>query len=271
MHGHSMRDRSPRAVSGWPVIAFAVAAVGCTVLDPIELKDKDPIVTEAWAVLVEDGDGSPVLDAFAFLQSVRESTTGADVRISNADGRWITVAEQEDHSACLDGLVPTGVCYRTRLSPSPFAPGDRLELNIEASGGRRLSASSRMPGGFSLLHFEDPSQPCRLEPETNYRLEWTLAEGAWSYFTDTRIKELPVPGEDGGDSVYLRGTSLGSQDTSIVFPRRFGIYSYLMNDNRSLILSLQNGLPEGARARIAIAAADPNWTNWSRGEVFDPT
>ena len=263
--------------------AVAVVTAGCELTGVLFERPEDVIFAETWAILHADADG-PVLDAFAFLhRSVGAAgpgmVPGASVRLSGELGGVVHLAEQ-DTEACV--YVPefaspkqTGTCYRTRMSPSPFAPDERLALEIETPDGRLLVSASRVPGMFSFQDMTQMGGSCRLEPRTNFRFKWTGAEGAWAYLVGARIEGLPKAFADAEfevpDSLYLRGAWLGPQDTAIVFPRHFGLLEFLSNEHRDLIRALQDGLPEGARAEIAFSAVDRNWTNWVRGERLHPT
>lgn len=279
------RSESGRGATRF-VAAVAVGAVvtaGCELTGVVVDRPEDVIFAEAWAVLRADTDG-PVLDAFAFLHRSVGATGpglvgGASVRLSGASGGVVHLAEQ-DPEACVH--VPefvwpkhTGTCYRTRMSPSPFAPDERLALEVNTPDGRHLVSASHVPATFSFQDLTQEGGSCRLEPRTNFRFEWTRAEGAWTYLVGARIEGLPDAFADTDfevpDSLHLGGLSLGPQDTAIVFPRHFGLLEFLSNENRDVIRALQHGLPEGARAEIVFTAADRNWTNWVRGETLDPT
>ena len=261
----------------------AVVTTGCELTGVLVERPEDVIFAETWAIVRADADG-PVLDAFAFLHRSVGATgpglvSGASVRLSGESGGVVHLAEQ-DAEVCVH--VPefvwpkhTGTCYRTRMSPSPFAPDERLALEIETPDGRLLVSASRVPGMFSFQDLTQEGGSCRLEPGTNFRFEWTGAEEAWAYLVGARIEGLPEAFEDEEfevpDSLHLGGPWLGPQETAIVFPRHFGLLEFLSNEHRDLIRALQDGLPEGARAEVAFTATDRNWANWVRGETLDPT
>ncbi len=261
----------------------AVVTTGCELTGVLVERPEDVIFAETWAILRAD-TAAPVLDAFAFLHRTVGATgpglvPGASVRLSGESGGVVHLTEQ-DTEVCVH--VPeftwpkhTGTCYRTRMSPSPFAPGERLALEIETPDGRLLVSASRVPGMFWFQDLTQEGGSCRLEPKTNFRFEWTGAEGAWGYLVDARIEGLPEAFADAEfdvpDSLHLGGPWLGPQDTAIAFPRHFGLLEFLSNEYRDLIRALQDGLPDGARSELAFTAVDRNWTNWVRGETLDPT
>ncbi len=275
-----------RGATRFVLTAAAVGAVvttGCELTGVVVDRPEDVIFAETWAIVRADTD-RPVLDAFAFLHRTVGAAgpglvSGASVRLSGESGGVVHLAEQ-DPDVCVH--VPelvwpkhTGTCYRKQISPSPFAPDERLSLEVETADGRLLVAASRVPGMFSFQDLTQEGGSCRLEPGTNFRFEWTRAEGAWAYLVDARLEGLPEAFADAEfevpDSLHLGGRFMGSQDTAIVFPRHFGLFEFIANENRDLIRALQDGLPEGAWAEIAFTAADRNWTNWVRAETLDPT
>ena len=279
------RNRSTRAIAPLvaTVVAGALTTTGCELTGVAITAPERVIFAETWAILALDADNGPALDAFAFLHRTLSSgdggrVPGAVVRLSGESGAVVHLAEQ-DVEVCLgvpESVYPKdgGSCYRTQMSPSPFAPGERLALEITTPDDRILVSASRVPGAFSFQDLAQEGGRCRLEPRTNFRFEWTPAEDAWAYIADARIEGLPdtLADEDFEvpDSLYLGGRSLGREDTGIIFPRQFGFLEFLQDENRGLVRVLQDGLPEGARAEIAFTAADRNWTNWVRVETFGP-
>lgn len=277
----SWRDAAA-LVAALTVGAFVTA--GCNLTEVEVERPEDVIFAEAWAVLRADPAGGLGLDAFAFLHRTfgadeLELVPEATVRLSGESGRVVHMAER-DIELCVHVIGEVwpkvaGSCYRTWMSPSPFAPGERLVLEITTQEGRRLVSASRVPGALAFQDLTHQGGRCRLEPETNYRFAWTPAQDAWAYLADARIEGLGNAFVDAAfevpDSLYVGGRSLGREDTGIVFPRHFGLLDFITNENRDLIRALQGGLPDGGRAEIALTAADRNWTNWVRGEALDPT
>lgn len=274
------------------VAGAALFATACEITEVTIAAPEDVIVAEVNVVLDLDPDGDRItLEALAYLhrtqnRSEEDEVSGARVQVSGASGGIVLLAEQDSGAVCLDppfaigDTLPelrfdVGSCYRARVSPSPFSPGERLELEIVIPDGRTLTAVSRAPGAFSFVGLTHEGGQCRLEPDTNYRFMWTPSEDTWSYVADTRIEGLPEALADrdieAPDSLYLLGLSIGRDDTDIVFPRQFGFFDFFDEDSRDLIRALQDGLPEGAWAAISLVAIDRNWTNWVRGGNFNPS
>ena len=172
------------------------------------------------------------------------------MRVSSESGTVVHLSEQDSGAVCLDppflsgDTIPEyrfdlGSCYRARASPSPFLPGERLELEVAIPDGRVLTSASRVPGAFSFEGLSHDAGQCRLEPDTNYRFRWTPAEDTWIYLADARIEGLPEALADreveAPDSLYLLGLSIGREDTDIVFPRQFGFFDFFEEENRDLI------------------------------------
>jgi len=72
------------------------------------------------------------------------------------------------------------------------------------------------------------------------------------------------------DALKLQGLAISAADTSIVFPRQFGLFERADLDNELAVL-LQQGLPAGVVARVEVAALDRNYTNWVRQGTFNPS
>ena len=293
-----------RAGAAAALAATSILALGCELTEVTVLEPEDVIVAESQVVLTLALDDATDISmtALALLHRTNEldgtrRVTGATVRVSGESGATVQFVEQDSASACLvpreeilttvfgnDSTVVTRTvipfdeasCYRAELSPSPFAPGERLSLEVTAPDGRVLTGASRIPGAFSFLGLAQEGGYCRLDPDTNYRFNWTPSENTWAYIGDTRIEGLGAalaPRDiEAPDSLYLVGLAIGREDTEIVFPRDFGVVNFFDDeDTRDAIRALNEGLPGGAWASISLAATDRNWVNWARGGNFNPS
>lgn len=280
-------------VHGLLAITLCLAA-GCALIEVTIAEPEDVIVAEVQAVvtLAPDTD-EPTLTAWALLHRTHwpegtPSLSGTVVEVSAAPGRVVRLEEQDSVELCIAGdplgrdslevdLSPDAACYRTEVKPAPFAPGERLSVRIAAPDGRVLAGTSRVPGAFSLLELNQEDGRCRLDPDTNYRFMWSSAGNVWAYIADARFEgltdALAPRGIESPDTLYLLGLSIGREDTTIVFPRDFGVFEFFNADEteREILRELWNGLPEGSSAGVAIAAADRNWVNWARGGNFNPS
>ena len=265
---------------------------GCSLAETTIAEPEDIIVAEVQVVLTfADDDVS--LDAWALLHRTHQprgarSLSGAEVEVWADPSRAIRLEEQDSVGLCIAGnpldrdslkidLASDTVCFRAEAAPAPFAPGERLSARIVAPDGRVLTGVGRLPGAFSLVGLDEDDGRCRLEPDTNYRFRWSSAKGAWAYIADARFEgltdALAPRGLEAPDTLYLLGLSIGLEDTTIVFPREFGLFETLGADEneRKVLRELRKGLPEGSSAGVAIAAADRNWVNWERGGNFNPS
>ena len=271
--------------------------LGCELTEVVIATPEDVIVSETYLVIDQgDGDGAGTLDAYAYLQRTLDyskdpKVDGASVRVRGASGAEVLLDEQAAAAKCVawelfeiteagDTVdvepIHAGTCYRARIAPSPFAPGEELALEVRVPDGRILTSSSRMPGAFALEGVTHEAGVCRLDPDTNLRIRWTQAEDVWAYVANARIGGLADPLRDrdieSPDSLDLLGLSIGREDTEIVFPRQFGLFSFFTQDEWiDAIREIQGGLPQGTRASISLVATDRNWTNWVRGGNFNPS
>ncbi|MDE2876372.1 MAG: hypothetical protein OXU69_11695 [Gemmatimonadota bacterium] len=289
------RDRGAvPLLPGWSgrvtaIAAVALAAAGCELTEVTVELPEDVIVAEVQVVLtLPHDDDAPALTVWALLHRTYQpegapSLSGAVVTVSGESGDTVRLVEQDGIEPCLlpdtaeDFSSPGAACYRAERASAPFAPGEVLSLRIRAADGRVLTGASVVPGAFSLIGLTQVDGRCRLQPDTNYRFQWTPADDSWAYITDARLEGLAAAfasrGINAPDTLYLAGVSIGREDTDIVFPRNLGVFDFFDGDEdeREVIRALKNGLPEGSRAAVAITAVDRNWVNWARGGNFNPS
>lgn len=290
-----------RVGRGWRLtLAGALIGVsGCELQEVTLTQPEDLVVAEAEVVVTrtlppggEDPERVPHLIASVFLH---RTYGGADMLVPNAvvtitaraSGLAITVPEVEVAECLLfdasenEFPPPPGSCYRFAALPSPFLPGDQLDLEVTTDRGENLLGTATVPGSFALedLAYEPVPGPdrdflfCTLPPESLYRISWTPSAGAWAYLAETNIDGLdrifaPL-GIEVPTSLFLDGLAVG-EDTDIVFPSEFGVFDRFDLD-RELSLLLQEGLPAGTFAGVSVSALDRNWVNWARGGSFNPS
>lgn len=281
--------RAGRRIASAVVAGGALAAAWACELAEVEVaKPDDVVVAEVMVVLASGSGGGPgfAMSASALLHRTRQGTAvapvdGASVRLANQDGRAVVLAPEPRGHPCLtrwayasDTLAwrlvrdETGAsCYVFAETEASFAPGDQLALEVVLAGGGALDGASRIPSAFSMPQLRLEDGMCAMRPETQQRVEWTEADGAWAYRSEARITGHE-PGDGFGvqsDSVDLQLLAIGGAQTGLVFPRSFGLSEYLdATYDRDLILKLRDGLPDGAWARLSVTAIDRNWMNWSR-------
>lgn len=268
------RRRARASLSGALAGAVALGVLGCE-LTTVELADvADVVVAEVYLRA-----GADVHQAFLHRTfpgpdgSLR--VDGASIVVRGPGGEAFVFEPVADHGVCaLNELMPEGVagsCY-TAPDQGRVVHGRSYDLEITLPDGRRLEGRTTVPAGFELVRPVPPT--CVLEG-TSLEFVWTRSEGAWAYQADALFTGLAPGLADRGvvdppDTLRLLGLSIGANDTTMTFPGDFGVFDRYQLD-LDVLLALQEGLPEGARADIVIAAGDRNYVNWVRGGNFNPS
>jgi len=274
-----------RLAAGASLLA-ALAIGGCELTELTVAESDDVVIAETRLTVNLDSDGGgSSLSVQAYLHRTlsdarTDEVDGAVVRLSGPSGAVVQLALADSGGVCLthDEEEPNedvGSCYQAEVSPSPFAPLEVVELEVILPGGGTIFGSSQIPGAFDFVGLAHEGGHCRLEPDTNYRFQWTEAEGTWSYLSDAWIRGLPeaLAGRDveAPDSVNLTGFGIGQDDTDVLFPGEYGLFDIADDVDAELLRIFDEGLPGGAWAEVAFAATDRNWVNWIRGGNFNPS
>lgn len=210
---------------------------------------------------------------------------GATVRIDGDGGGWLQLApvppseclprEPEEPGPGSSGpaadTAAGGSCYAA-TAPGFVQEGRSYGLEVIVPDGRRLGGRTTVPGAFEVVR--PAADTCRLEG-ASLDLTWTRSAGAWAYQVDVLFSGLAEGLRERGvadppDTLRLIGLAVGAADTTLVFPTELGVFDRFDLD-RELLLALQQGLPDGARADIVVAAGDRNFVNWARGGSFNPS
>ena len=272
-------------VGRWRTVLCALAVVlpwvsACELQEITVAESEDVVVAEvyvsvdvngvygiAWIHRTLGGESTyPVSTANVFLRSEFRATT---VRL-----------DPTDPSICAGDELPPefrGSCYfagplETRL----FGPGALVEAIVRLPDGGRITGRTRVPGEYQIVNpHTGRRRMCSLEAGQRLKVEWTRAEGAWAYISETQIINLTEALQDTDievteDPLLLVGVSISEEDTTIVFPSEFGLFDRV-NLDRDLALVLQDGLPFGTQAEVVVAAADRNYVNWVRRGIFNPS
>ncbi len=204
----------------------------------------------------------------------------ADVFVRAASGASTARLRPAEAKTCAGDELPEGFrgsCYFAGpLEPRYFGPGSLVEAIIRLPDGGRITGQTRVPGDYELIRPRTGRRRmCSLEASQRLNVEWTRAQGAWAYVSETQITNLTAALQDAGieveqDPLLLVGLSVSEMDTTIVFPSEFGLFDRA-NLGRDLALVLQEGLPFGTQAEVVIAAADRNYVNWVRRGAFNPS
>ena len=274
------------------VVTAAVALLAACELTEVTIAESDDVViSETQLTINLHDDGGTSLAVYSYLHRTlsaarADEVEGAMVRVSGESGATVQLEAADSGGVCLyrpepeddnddDPFREIGSCYRASVSPSPFSPGEVLELEVLLPEGGTLTGASRIPSAFDFIGLTHEDGYCRLEPDTNYRFNWTEAAGTWSYLSDAWIEGLPqaLAGRDveAPDSLYLTGFAIGQDDTDVLFPGEYGLFDLGEGADTDLLRILDDGLPGGAWARVGFAATDRNWVNWARGGNFNPS
>ena len=275
------------------VLATSPVLAGCALTEVTITESEDVVIAEAQLTINLQHDGGTSLSVYAYLHRTlsgarTDEVEGAIVRVSGASNAVVHLEAADSGGVCLapigaeddeeedDEFEPdVGSCYRASVAPSLFSPGETLELEIVVPDGRTLTGVSRVPAAFDFIGLTHEDGYCRIEPDTNYRFNWTEAAGTWSYLSDAWIEGLPeaLAGRDveAPDSLYLTGFAIGEKDTDVLFPGEYGLFDLGEGADADLLRILDDGLPGGASAEVAFAATDRNWVNWARGGNFNPS
>ncbi|MGD2047275.1 MAG: hypothetical protein PVF90_10480 [Gemmatimonadota bacterium] len=253
------------------------SAAGCDLTDATIADFTDIFVAEVY-VTVGDVPADNRLRAFLHGSSNggepgSESFDDADVVVTLDDGSTMVltlaalqecVAERPEDS--------TGSCFAAdAVQATAFGARDSLSIEVSLPGRARLTGATRVPGAFTV---NGVSATCRVAPDARLPLQWSRSAGASSYVSETLIlgldDALAGEGIEAEDSLYLLGLSISESDTTVSFPNEFGVFDRFDLD-RDVAVRLQEGIPEGVSAEVAITAVDDNYVNWVRGGNFNPS
>ena len=267
-----------RSISGpFGLLALATTLSGCE-LDEVTLAQPEDIpIVEAYVMV---GDGQDQVTAFVHWtlgeRPVRD-LSDLDFILHTEGGEEVPLFPAPLSECLLPGLEEEvkGVCFSGGFDVEDFfEPGTRVELEIFLGEGRILRGGTQIPEAIDLIRPVARDQ-CALAPGRTLEFIWNRSPGVWAYAAETEIKGLRDALAAQGitvdvDSLALLGFAVSDSDTTIVFPREFGVFDRFDLD-QDVALALQEGLPQGAVAGVVIAAVDQNYVNWVRGGNFNPS
>lgn len=259
------------------VLALTVAAAGCDLTEATIADLTEVFVAEVY-VTVAEAPGDNRLRALLHGTEpggAPSSATFDDARVRVTDGGGTTTVltlatVQECVAERPDGA--TGSCFAADLvQAAAYRAGDSLSIEIGLSDGRSLAGTTVVPGDFAV---DGVSATCRVPPDTRLPLQWSSSDGASAYVSEALIlgldDALAGEGIEAEDSLHLLGLSISETDTTVSFPNEFGVFDRFDLDG-DLSVRLQEGLPDGTSAEIAITAVDGNYVDWVRGGNFNPS
>lgn len=276
--------RVGRAVSRGLASLFACVLGSCVVQEVILAEPDDVLVAEAMVQVRDDGavvTSRPrvyaILHHTLGLDTTSVGVRGAKVTLQRPDGSIINLTERTRLTDCAtDAPDVYGVtCYRAATADeNRFQPGESLTLQIQTADGKRLEGFTKVPSAFTLRN-QPPTRICVLSVDSRLDLKWTPSEGAWAYVSETMIQDFRAGLAERGieveqNRIHLVGLSISKEDTTIVFPKQFGLIERF-NEDVPLLVSIQEGLPKGTLAQISISAVERNYANWHRGGTFNPS
>jgi hypothetical protein len=270
-----MQRRVWRCRRFWAVAALLLPA--CE-LQEVTLAEGDDIVVVEIVLRAEE----PVQLAFLHRTRTTDSATvpGAVVEVRDAQTGGRLTFGPVSETQCLDFEnerpgQPLGSCYRSNPGGPAIRPGARYTLQVTLPDGGVITGETTVPGSFALNR--PASNPCRLAVDSTVEFVWTRADSAWAYLAETRLaglrdalrrRNIPI---GGNGPVRLIGLSVGREDTTLAFPREFGVFDRADPDLTDALVAIQNGLPADVFGAIVVAATDRNYVNWVRGGNFNPS
>ncbi len=266
-----------RARMGLVAVAAMVLLAACELQEVTVVDVVDVAIAEVFVTLREPAGANEVR---AFLHGtaaggVPEARTFDDavVQVTRRDGFPVPLALAPIEECVASAPEnAAGTCFMAApLEAAQLTPGDVLDLRITLGSGETAVGAVTLPGSFAL---DGLSAQCRLPADTLLEVRWSRSSGAWAYLNETTIEGLPAAlagnGIEAPDTLYLLGLSVSSSDTTIVFPKEFGIFDRFDLD-QALTVRLQRGLPDQTSATVSIAAIERNYVNWVRGGNFNPS
>ena len=268
----------------WRALSSVVAAAalgGCELAEVGTAPAEDVLVVEG--ILRAGSARQGVILHHTLLGRTAPGETGARVTLAGADGVEV-VLQETPLQECADRIGPgstdsitvTATCYlASGRRGFLVVPGATYELRVTTRDGRQVRGRTTVPGAFSLRSPRvSLGRQCALPPNTNLPLVWSVSRGAWSYISEVEItglrQALLGQGINAPERLELTGVAISEQDTTLIIPADFGVFS-LGEVDQEVLKVLQRGFPAGTTARITIAAADRNYINAVRGGGFNPS
>lgn len=254
------------------LLAGLLVMWGCRLTEVVTPAGEDILVVEA--VLIGGTRWQSVLLHRTLLDGTVRGEPDAVVTLTSTAGGAVRLEPVPIRQCVAEWLLqrfealtfePT--CFQGEFS---VRPGETYELHVETPAGERVRGRTTVPGVFHIVAPEHGM--CELPPRTNFPIVWSPSAGSWAYIASMEVWGLRRAGTwlDAPDFLQLTGLAVSRNDTSIVFPREFGVFDRF-EMNQQLLIALQEGLPDGASTNVVVAAADRNYVNGVRGGAFNPS
>ena len=256
------------------LLGAAAVLSGCA-LEEVELATPEDVVVaevilragvatqQAWLHRTRSANGDPTV-------------AGAIVEVRGPAGT-VTFAAAPDTSCVVPRndtpLGSQGSCYVTSTNALTVTPGQTYQLTIRV-GADVLTGTTTVPQDCAIVR--PTVGTCSLPPMSNLEVVWRASPNAWVYAAETNLRNIRAALGPHGvtvdrDPLRLFGLSISSADTTLAFPREFGLFDRFDEDLTEALAFMQGGLPAGVIADVSIAAADRYYVNWERGGGFNPS
>lgn len=272
-----VRAADPRHRAALVLLGLAGLLSACELDEVTVATPEDVPVVEAYLMV---GDGPDKV--FAFLHWTVGTRPTRDlldlqVTLTREDGLEVPLLPEEPSECLSFGVVDQveGACYAPEFDVEGwFRPGSLVRMEVLLASHGPLRGETLVPEDFEIRNPGGVEQ-CALPPGKLLELSWSRSPGVWAYSAETEIAQLrealAAEGiEVEADSVALLGLAITDSDTTIVFPKEFGVFDRF-DLEQEVALALQAGLPKGAVAEVTIAALDRNYVNWIRRGNFNPS
>lgn len=271
------------------LLAMVGLVTACELTSTSITQPDDSLLIEAFVGIGGLGFDNSFTDAaqgWVFVHGIvggQQSQTGppdATITMSTDNGESTVLSERPIETCVVSGVpsVDPGRCYAADLHPG-VRPGVEVSLRVETDDGRVVTGRTLMPRDFEMLSPVVAGQTCQLPANTRVDVRWTVSPGAWAYPSEARFEGLaerlaltdPLYATL-DEPLVVFGLAVSDSDTTISFPNEFGVFDRFGDDDLvGALVLIQDGLPEGVRSRVTVAAADRNWVNWERGGNFNPS
>jgi hypothetical protein len=258
---------------------FALTLCGACELREVQIAEPEDIVL-AESILRPDEPQQRVFLHRTLGSAAGPKVDSAVIEVRGDDPRVMQFVQVQE-GQCVGQFSDTpeglqGSCYLSQVGPGvlPVLAGATYRLSITLRDGRRMMGVTTVPQDFRLVR--PTVTQCSVPEMTPFEVTWTRSPGAWVYAAETSLRGIigalqPHNIQVNEDPLRLFGLSITAADTTITFPKEFGLFDRFDDDLTEALVFLQNGLPRGVVADVTIAAADRNYVNWQRGGNFNPS
>lgn len=260
------------------LVLLVIACAACE-LEDVELADSRDIVIAEMYLRTDRQTQLAILHRTRASSDSTAPVPGARIEVTAASGAVMRFVPAPD-SACVTTIQQNRItgasCYMSDPAQRfDVHPGERYSARILLPDGGQLTGVTTVPSDFRVVRPADAI--CALPAGTQMDIVWTSSPDAWAYPSEIQLRGIRrILEEQHGviidrDPLRLFGLAISSTDTTIAFPREFGLFDRFNDDLTEALVVLQQGLPSGVVVDVVIAAGDRNYINWERGGNFNPS